>query len=56
VGHKREKSVAECVYAEQENNNVTVKSLSRFLRGFLNATIAEVDIGRETFKLKSVKY
>ena len=44
----------ECVYAKQENNNVTVRNLSGFLRGFLNATIAEVDIGKVTLTLKSV--
>jgi len=46
----------ECVYAKQKNNNITMKNLSGFSQGFLNATIAEVDIFKETLKLKSVKY
>ena len=42
-----------CVYAKQENNNVNVKNLPGFLKGFLNATIVEVDISKETLTLKS---
>ncbi len=45
----------ECVWAKQENNNVTVRDLSGFSRGFLNVAIAEVDIGKVTLTLKSVE-
>ena len=49
------KVFGECIYAKQENDQVIVKDVLGFKRGFLNTTIAEVNIGKKTLTLKSSK-
>ena len=56
MGHKREKSVAECVYVKTIDGKVLLKDVLGGVKEFSNCYIEKVDIGRETFKLKSVKY
>ena len=43
------------IYAKQENDQVIVKELSGFTRGFIKSTIQAIHIGTKRFTLKNSK-
>ena len=45
----------ECIYAKQEDNDVIMKDVLGFKQRFINVTILEVDVGRETLTLRNLK-
>ena len=45
----------EAIYAKQENDQVIVKDVLGFTRGFIKSTILEINIGTKTLTLKNSK-
>ena len=43
----------QAIYAKQENDQVIVKDVLGFTRGFINSTIQEINIGKKTLTLKN---